>query len=303
MAAAREKRAIVVGSRGQDGRLLTALLAKEGWRVRGVSRGGPVDILSAEAVKKLVRSFAPDEIYYLAALHRSSESRKPDSVAELEASYDVHVRGLLNFLEALAELRPRARLFYASSSRVYGKARGKQTERTPLSPADSYGLTKAWGQELCARYRARGLHVCAGILYNHQSHLQSEGHLSRKVALGALRALRGGGVVELGDMKTKVDRGWAPDYVEAMRLILRLREPGDFIVATGELHSAGELARAVCERLGLDVRKVFRERAGLVRSKDAPLRGDSSKLRRLTGWRPSSFGSFVDKLLACELAR
>ena len=304
MAGRKEKRAIVVGSRGQDGRLLTALLAKEGWRVRGVTRGGPVDVSSARSVERLVRDFAPDEVYYLAAVHRNSEERRPDTAEELEAGYDVHVRGLLNFLEALRLHRPKARLFYASSSRVFGRARGTQTEKTPPSPVDVYGLTKAWGQELCARYRKLGLFASAGILYNHQSHLQSERHLSRKIVLGALRALRGESKpVELGDMKTKTDRGWAPDYADAMRRILRCREPGDFIVATGELHSAGELAREVCARLGLDHRKVFREKKGLVRSKDAPLRGDASKLRRLTGWRPTPFSRFVDLLIAAEAGR
>ena len=214
---------------------------------------------------------------------------------------DVHVSGLRNVLEAMKCYRPRARLFYAASSHVFGTSGGEwQDERTPFAPKSAYGISKVAGIECCQTYRQRdGLFAATGILFNHESALRKPSFLSQKIVRGALRARRDPAYrITLGDLDAATDWGYAPDYVEAMWRILQLPEASDFVVASGEVHTVREFARAAFGTLGLDWQQHVQTDASLLNRTSVALRGNSTKLRAATGWSPSvSFAELVARLV------
>ena len=294
---------MIVGCDGQDGRLLHELLAGRGYDLVGIARGNKaVDIAAAEQVFDLVRRFKPHEIYYLAAFHHSSEDRPIDPIELFRRSQQVHVLSLVNFLEAIRRFSKSTRLFYAASSHVFGAPKSsRQDESTPLAPNNVYGLTKAAGLMTCRHYRAQhGLFVSVGILYNHESALRGPAFVSQKIVQGALAVKAGRQKrLVLGDLSAEVDWGYAPDYVEAMRRILRHVRPDDFVVSTGIKHTVRDFAKAACARLGLDWRACVRENPRVLTKKKAVLVGNSAKLQRATGWKPSvDFAGLVDAMLA-----
>jgi len=274
----------VTGASGQDGSYLTELLSRRGYEVRGVDRGD-VDLLDSAAVADLVREVAPREIYNLASPSFVPASwDEPVEVARLVAV------GLTVLLEAIREVDPAIRLFQASSAEVYGvPAETPQSEDTPIRPVSPYGAAKAYGNFIVAAYRRRhGLHAGSGILYNHESPRRSTDFLPSKVAQGVV-AIAAGRQRELvlGDLDAQRDWGYAPDYVEAMWLMLQQDEPGDYVVATGELHTVQELVELAFARVGLDWRDFVRVDESLRRGQDYQLVGDASKARDRLGWRPT----------------
>ncbi|HEX7517165.1 MAG TPA: GDP-mannose 4,6-dehydratase [Chthoniobacterales bacterium] len=304
--------ALIIGAAGQDGRLLTPLLAQRGYAVRGWTQPesvasasfdwAAIDILDAACVERELRSLQPDEIYYLAAFHHASEDAVEISADELlRRSLEVHVNGLRNVLEAMKTCCPRARLFYAASSHVFGAPGGEwQDEQTPFAPESAYGISKVAGIECCQTYGQRdGLFAATGILFNHESALRKPSFLSQKIVRGALQAHRDPAYrMTLGDLDAAADWGYASDYVEAMWRILQLPEPSDFVVASGELHTVREFAQTAFDALGLDWRRHVETDARLLRRTSAPMRGDSTKLRVATGWSPSvSFVELVARLV------
>lgn len=310
------KRAVIVGSEGQDGRLLYDLLARKGYQIVGVGRKvlrtdaplglGAVDILDAAQVLRLVSDFKPEEIYYLAAFHHSSEDAPPGEAELFRSSLDIHVQGLVHFLEAVRGQGRGARLFYAASSHVFGQAAAVPLdESAPLRPASVYGITKAAGLWSCRYYRARHeVFASVGMLFNHESPLRGPSFVSKKIVQGALRIKMGlERELVLGDLSAEVDWGWAPDTVEAMRAILAHSEPEDFVVATGEKHSVREFVEAVFAELGLDWRSCVREDSSLLARGGQALVGNSAKLTRLTGWRPrTGFSQMARQMLEAEKA-
>ena len=297
-----DKCAIVVGHRGQDGRLLCDLLLRREYSVVGIGRdvveafpspvfGGACSLHDSHAVEDLVDRVRPSEIYYLAAHHRSSEACCPAPADDWRSSYAVNAAGVLHFLEAIRKRADSCRFFYASSSLIYGEEplETPQTERTPPSPSDPYGATKLLGGAMCRHYRKQhGVFASVGILYNHESELRRSDFLSKKVALAALAARRGeSATLTVGNLDAAVDWGYAPDFVDAFTRILALSEPDDFVVATGTLHTVRDFADAAFRHVGLDWRDyVHQDASVLSRSMTARL-GDPSKLRALTGWQPT----------------
>lgn len=297
-----EKRAVVVGHRGQDGRLLCDLLRSRGYSVVGIGRdcvepnGTSVShtrcpITEPEAVERLVDSVHPDEIYYLAAHHRSSEADRPNPAVEWSLSYEVNATGALHFLEAIRKRVPTCRLFYASSSLIYGDKplASPQTELTPYSPSDPYGATKALGGDICRDYRTRhGVFASIGILYNHESALRRNDFLSAKLIRAALSAYHGdSSTVRVGDLDARVDWGYAPDFVDAFTRILSVHDPDDFIVATGTTHTVREFAQAAFGCLNLDWSNFVRCDPSLLTRSSSCRVGNPAKLMQKTGWRPT----------------
>ena len=295
------KLAFIVGASGQDGTLLSELLTQRGVPHLDLSRQGirdpsgkmlaPVHLMNFGDIAKLVKTYEPSHVFYLAAHHHSSQDAFEGGQAELwSASFDVQVMGLVHFLEALRLHAPTARLFYASSSHVFGSAAPvPQTEETPLAPENVYAIAKVAGMQACRHYRAgSGPFASVGILYNHESILRQEKFLSKKIILGAL-AIREGRQQQLvlGDLAAEADWGYAPDYVDAMVRILELPQPGDFIIATGQLHTVREFVDIVFDELGLEAAKYVVEDPTLVRRRSGRLVGDSRRLRMATGWKPS----------------
>jgi GDPmannose 4,6-dehydratase len=313
--------ALIIGASGQDGRLMARLLQDREYAVRGWIRRetavpapcecAQVDILDPAAVESALRRSPPDEIYYLAAFHHATEDAIEISAAELlRCSFDVHVLGLLNVLQAMEECSPRTRLFYAASSHVFGPPKSKwQNEQTPLKPNSAYGISKAAGLQCCQLYRQQaGMFAATGILFNHESAWRKPSFLSQKIVQGALRSRRDPNYkLVLGDLEARVDWGYAPDYVEAMFRILQLAEASDFVVASGELHTVREFAQIAFGAVGLDWRQNVKTDSTLLNKTSHPLRGDSGKLRAATGWTPAvTFREMVIRLVeeaetVCEI--
>src|SRR5262245_1614095 len=258
------RKAIVVGSSGQDGQILSKQLESRGTEVLGCVRRSAaaanskhitIDICAADQVATLVKSFRPDEIYFLAAYHHSAEEGGYGFAEVLRRSLDVHCVALVNFLDAVAVHAPTARVFYAASSHVFGRPdKGVQNEQTPINPVSAYGISKAAGLFACRHYRETyGLFASAGILYNHESELRSEKFVSRRIARGVAAIVRSEAKgLTLGNLDATVDWGYAPDYTDAMQKILAAAEPGDFVIASGKPHTVRDFAQIAFESVGLD---------------------------------------------------
>ncbi|MGZ3687642.1 MAG: GDP-mannose 4,6-dehydratase, partial [Bdellovibrionota bacterium] len=228
------KRAIIVGSRGQDGRLLFEFLTQTGYHVVGLDREttesncdwdpAAIDILDATEVSAVIERFQPDEVYYLAAFHHSSEESSDGELDFYLRSHDAHVRGLIHFLDAMVRYKPDCRIFYAASSLIFGNPQSEiQDEQTPFNPTSIYGITKLSGLMVCRYYRAtHQLFASVGILYNHESKYRGAGFLSKKTVLAAIEIQQGRREkLMLGDLDAVVDWGSAFDYIRAMQRILR----------------------------------------------------------------------------------
>ncbi len=307
------KKALIVGYSGQDGSYLVELLTARGYIVAGIGRGtihgalpGPVDICDGCAVRRVVAAFAPDETYYVAGFHHSSEAVPVSEYDLVERSFEINTLALDNFLRAIACESPRSRLLYAASSHVFGEpAEAVQDENTPLDPVCPYGISKAAGVHLCRFYRRRhNLFSSAGILYNHESPRRPPAFVFRKVIQGAVNiSNKRQDKLVLGSLDTRVDWGYAPDYVDAMWRILQLDTPRDFVISSGELHSVRDLVAAAFETVGLDWRAHVEVDPAIARKpRSAILRGDSSMLRSMTGWRPAKgFREIVQEMVKAEI--
>lgn len=307
------KKAVIIGSKGQDGTLLFEFLTKKDYDVVGIDidvvqsnrsefiNKGKINIFKSEEVNSLISCIKPDEVYYLAAYHHSSEDQEISTKELVEKSYQINVCGLVNFLEAIKENSLKSKIFYASSSLVFGdSAKNPQTEETPLEPSCVYGITKVSAMQLCRFYKERfSMFVSIGILYNHESHLRKENFISQKI-ISSVKRIKEGLQDELvvGDLNAETDWGYAGDYVEAMWSILQIDIPETFIVATGKTHCVEDWIRLSFENVGLNWEQYVREDSSLLKRKKAILVGDSSKLFRYTGWEPkTSFEEMVSLMM------
>jgi len=276
--------AVVTGSRGQDGSYLTELLRGRGYEVIGIDRGD-VDITSRDAVESLLREVTPREIYNLA-----SPSFVPQSWERPDEALRIGALAVGVLLASVARVDPTIRFFQASSAEVFGAGSDEpQTETTAYRPRSPYAAAKACADSLVAAYREhQGLHASSGILFNHESPRRPSHFLPAKVAQGAA-AIAAGRETELvlGNLEARRDWGYAPDYVEAMWRIVQHDEPGDYVVATGELHSVRELVELAFAHVGLDWRDHVRVDDSLVRPDERPAAGDASKARAVLGWAPT----------------
>lgn len=287
-------KALIIGSAGQDGSYLAQQLTAQGVGVAGVDRGFGLrcDLADRAQVLQLVRACECDALFYLAAHHHSSEDPTRALGDELLRAYEVHVVGWLHCLDALWQLRPTARAFYAASSHVFGEPQGPVCEETPMRPRTAYAVTKAAGLEVGRLYRARGLKVSAGFLFNHESPRRPARFVSQRIVRGAVAAARARArgedfALELGSLAAVVDWGFAPDYADAMVRAVNHQVPDDYVVATGIPHSIADFCAAAFGAVGLDYRAFVTERPERVTRHLPELIGDASKLSRATGWKPT----------------
>ena len=314
----RSRKVIVVGYGGQDGSLLINDLQIRGDIIIGIgrtecifpyefARDTTVDITNANHVYELIRMFQPDEIYYLAAYHASSEAAVTHQPLhrQFAAAQAIHVTGLSNCLSAIVDESPATRLFYASSSLVFKGGNGEQQdETTPLTPQEFYGITKAQGMWLCNEFRVKHkVFAATGILYNHESHLRAQSFLSAKIIKAAIRISKGSTeTLEIGNLAGLVDWGYAKDYVLAFQKMLEVDSSNDYIVATGTSHTVKQFIDVVFNYFHLDPERYVIENAGLLTRKPLVKVGDASRLFRLTGWRPSmNYDEFVVQLIKDHL--
>jgi GDPmannose 4,6-dehydratase len=316
-----DRRALIVGAGGQDGSYLSELLLGKGYAVVGIVRDPgaahlaladvrgrmdlvEVDLLDQDALAAMLRTHRPTEVYNLASpsfVPRSWEH--PVETAEFAAV------GVTSLLEAVRAVDPAIRVYQASSSEIFGEPlEVPQTEATPLSPVTPYGVAKAYGHFIIGSYRRRyGMHASGGILYNHESPRRPLNFLPSKVAHAAAAISLGlEQELSLGDLDAQRDWGYAQDYVDAMWRIVQCDDPGDYVIATGELHTVRELTEVAFAHVGLDWQEHVRVDESLKRGQAElhHLVGDASKARERLGWEPSiGFGDLVRLLVDAAAAR
>ncbi|MFH0731116.1 MAG: GDP-mannose 4,6-dehydratase [Pseudomonadota bacterium] len=299
-----QKIALISGISGQDGGFLAKLLLQKGYRVFGTSRDAQISgfrnldrlgirqevtLLSMEirdfrSVLQVLEKTRPDEIYNLAG--QSSVGLSFDQPVETFESISVAV---LNLLEATRFLSRPVRLYTAGSSECFGDTGGEPAdENTPFRPRSPYAVAKAAAFWESANYReAYGVYACTGILFNHESFLRPEGFVTRKIVSAACR-IAGGSKEKLylGNMNVARDWGWAPEYVEAMWLMLQQPEPEDYVIATGQTHLLSEFVAEAFSRLKLDWREHVECNPELMRPTDIMVSAANPlKAARKLGWR------------------
>jgi GDPmannose 4,6-dehydratase len=292
----------VTGAGGQDGSYLAELLLAEGYDVVGLVRDAKreypnlasvldrielvaVDLLDRATLEATLRAHRPSEVYNLA-----SPSFVPRSWDYPVETAEFAAVGVTSLLEAVRAVDPGIRVYQASSSEIFGEPGAvPQAETTPLAPVTPYGVAKAYGHFIIGSYRRRyGLHASAGVLYNHESPRRPLDFLPSKVAHAVARIAAGSSdELVLGDLDAQRDWGYAPDCVRAMWLMLQQDEPGDYVIATGELHSVQELVELAFAHVGLEWRDHVRVDDSLKRGQLYELVGDATKARTRLGWRPS----------------
>jgi len=322
----RRRRALITGITGQDGSYLAELLLSKGYEVHGIIRRsssfntGRIDHLyqdphepdarlflhygdlnDGSALSRLLRQIEPDEIYNLGA---QSHVRTSFDIPEYTA--EVTGLGVVRLLEAMRETGITPRFYQASSSELYGKAREiPQRETTPFYPRSPYACAKAYAFYLTRNYReSYGIFACNGILFNHESPRRGETFVTRKVCRAAARIKLGlEHVVYLGNLDASRDWGYAPEYVEAMWMMLQQDEPDDYVIATGETHTVRELLEEAFALVGLDWREHVRLDERYKRPAEVDvLLGDPTKAREKLGWEAKvRFRELVRIMVEAEL--
>lgn len=305
------KKALITGANGQDGVLLGRYLLGLGYQVvglvRGMDRAVPAGVERQlvpedEGWAATLAAAAPDEIYHLGG---DSFAGKPHegAVRLLESNVMMTAR----LLEAAQRVVPRAKIFLAGSAVAFGDPLvSPQDEMAARAPASLYGATKALLHPLAAEYRAGGLFVRIGILYNHESTLRPERFVTRKITAAAARIAAGQQEqLMLGNLDVIRDWGHAGDFVRAMHLMLQSECREDRVIATGEGRTVREFCRLAFAAVGLDYAAHVSSVPEFWRPAEAiPLVGDSGRLREETGWRPEhSFASMVEEMVAFDVRR
>ena len=301
--------ALITGLSGQDGSYLAELLLEKGYTVHGIVRRSSSfnthridhlyrdpheegvrlfahygDLSDPVSLTKLVYEVQPDEIYNLGA-----QSHVRVSFDIPEYTFDITGAGPLRLLEAIREAQVPCRFYQASSSEIFGSAPAAQSETTPFHPRSPYGVAKAAAFWTGVNYRdAYEMFVVNGILFNHESPRRGETFVTRKITRAAARIKAGlQDKLFLGNLDAHRDWGYAPDYVEAMWMMLQTDEPEDYVIATGETHSVREFLQAAFERAGLDPDQHVEIDPRYYRPVEVDnLLGDASKARERLGWEP-----------------
>lgn len=298
------KTALISGISGQDGAYLASFLLSKGYDVWGTSRdaqGSSFSNLEKLGIKTQVRCVSmvpedfrsvlvalrksqPDEVYYLSG--QSSVGLSFEQPAETIQSIAI---GTLNLLEACRMLDKAPRVYYAGSSECFGDTGGKPAkETTPFHPQSPYAVAKSSAHWLVDNYReAYGLFACTGILFNHESPLRPTRFVTQKIVSTAKRIAQGSSeVLELGRLDISRDWGWAPEYVEAMWLMLQQDKPEDFVIATGETNTLELFVAEAFSQLGLDWRDHVQQNPEFMRPTDLLVSvGDASKAEAKLGWQ------------------
>ena len=313
------KRALITGINGMDGSHLADLLLNKGYEVYGMERRsssknrtntahleGKITFVSGDlsdqnSLFRVLKESDPDEVFNL-----GSQSFVGESWNTPEQTSDVTGLGVLRMLEAIREYGKPIKFYQASTSEMFGKMIKFANEDTKFHPRSPYGVAKLYGHWITVNYReSYDMFNTSGILFNHESERRGIEFVTRKITDGVARIhLDLQDKVILGNLDTKRDWGYAPDYVEAMWLMLQQDEPRDYVIATGETHSLEELLVVAFSEIGItDWKKYVGQDERYMRPADVfYLAGDSSKAREELGWKPkTSFKEMVSRMVANDI--
>jgi len=320
------KKALITGITGQDGSYLAELLLYKGYEVHGIIRRASTfntqridhiyrdphngeavklylhygDIAVAETLQHIIYEIKPDEIYHLAA-----QSHVRVSFDMPEYTGDVTGLGTTRILEAVRKSAGNSRFYQASSSEMFGGAKPPQCETTRLEPRSPYAAAKVYAYWIAKNYReAYGLFACNGILFNHESPRRGETFVTRKITR-AVAAIKAGKqkLIFLGNLDAKRDWGYAPEYVEAMWLMMQQEQSDDFVIGTGETHSVREFLQEAFGYVGLNYEEYVRIDERYFRPTEVDvLLSDPSKAREKLGWQPRvKFNELVRIMMDADL--
>jgi GDPmannose 4,6-dehydratase len=305
------KRALISGITGQDGSYLAELLLKKNYEVHGIIRRSSTfntnrimkifqengslnqtlflhygDMLDPSSISNLISKIQPDEIYNLAAQsHVKVSFEIPIYTSEVTAI------GALNVLEAARNLSPHSRIYQASSSEMFGNSKAPQNENTRFLPESPYAVSKLFAYQNCENYKtAYGMFIANGILFNHESIRRGETFVTRKITRAVAKISLGlQKKLELGNLQSVRDWGYAPEFVEAMWLMLQQNQPDNFVISTGVIASVNDFARVAFETLGLNSDNHIVQNPKYFRPNEVNfLQGDSSKASSLLNWKAAT---------------
>ncbi len=341
----KSKRALITGITGQDGSYLTELLLKKGYEVHGVIRRASTfntgrlediyedphesrrrlflhygDISDSSNISRLIEKIKPNEIYNLAA-----QSHVRVSFDLPEYTGDVTGLGTVRILDAIRNTGIKTKFYQASSSEMFGNVKEKDlpiNENTIFNPRSPYGSAKVYSYFITKNYReSYNLFAVNGILFNHESPRRGETFVTRKITRGLARIMSGKDErIFLGNLDAKRDWGYAPDYVEAMYLMLQQKYPEDYIIATGEAHTVREFVEEAASCVGIDLiwkgkglrEKGINKKTGKIVVEIDPkyfrpvevdiLLGNSHKARKELGWKPKvKFNQLVKIMMEADI--
>ena len=327
------KKALITGITGQDGSYLTEFLIEKGYEVYGIIRPASVftteriihlfnnkdilnkklflswgDLTDSSNINRILEKIKPDEVYNLAAQsHVKVSFEIPEYTAEVDAI------GTLRLLDAIKELGIKTKFYQASTSELFGKVQEiPQTERTPFYPRSPYAAAKLYAHWVVVNYReAYNIFACNGIFFNHESPRRGQTFVTKKIVSAAVKIKYGlQEKLSLGNLNAKRDWGYAPEYVEAMWLMLQRDMPDDYVISTGETHTIREFCELSFKEVGIEIfwegkqekEKGINKDTGKIIIDINPvyfrptevdlLIGDSTKAKDDLNWKPKT--SFID---------
>jgi len=315
-------KALVTGINGMDGSHLADFLLKKGYKVFGVERRsssknrvntshliGKIEFLTGDltdqnSLTRCLKQSDPDEVYNLAAQSFVGESWNTP-----EQTSDVTGLGALRMLEAVREFGKPLKFYQASSSEMFGRMiENPAKETTPFYPRSPYGISKLYAHWMTKNYReSYDMFNCSGILFNHESERRGLEFVTRKITDGVARISLGiSDHISLGNLDAKRDWGYAPDYAEAMWLMLQQDTPDDYVVATGECHSIKDFLDVAFDTAEIkDWNKYVKQDKRFMRPAEVDvLKGDYSKAKEILGWEPrTSFEELVRLMVKNDIKR
>lgn len=329
-----KKTALITGVSGQDGAYLSKLLLKKGyrviggerrsasgslWRLKDLNIENDVEITDFELseftnIYRTIEKYKPNEIYNLAAQSFVGASFEMPTMTS-----DITGLGVSRILEAIRQINPGIKFYQASSSEMFGKvSETPQTENTPFYPRSPYGIAKLFGHWMTINYKeAYNIFACSGILFNHESPLRGEQFVTKKITMG-LSKIKLGLIeyLELGNLDSKRDWGYAGDYVEAMYLMLQNDKPDNYVISTGETFSVKDFINTSCNELQIDIewqgsgidetaidkktgKSIIRINPKFYRPTEVDLLlGNSTKAKKMLKWKPkTNFYELVSKMI------
>jgi GDPmannose 4,6-dehydratase len=310
---------------GQDGSYLAEFLLHRGYEVHGIIRRASTfntvriehiyqdphvkesrlhlyygDLAESGEISRIIKRAKPQEIFHLGA-----QSHVKVSFETPEYTSNITALGTLRILETMRENERKIRLYHASSSEMFGVSPPPQDESTPLQPRSPYAVAKAFSHWMATNYRdGYGLYISNGILFNHESPRRGETFLTRKVTRGIAGILGGKQKkIYLGNLESRRDWGFAPEYVEAIWRMMQLDSATDFVIGTGESHSVREFVEKALQYAGLPFEKHIEVDTRYFRPIEVEaLRANSQKARRQIGWEPKiKFDDLVKVLVDADM--